>query len=163
MGHTSKKMGEKYNKDEDSPLNVYKATNKETRIDNRLIQAQSPFPKPNHQEMRKIIDDAIVAHADDIQRTTSRDISFFLGETPGRDCDGYHEYHQVRGTYRRTALMEMYYEGAAEEAGSSDDRPSSKRQRFDDGIALLPTISSNQDRQPSHQSSNVLPPSRIQA
>ncbi|OQV10249.1 hypothetical protein CLAIMM_14275 [Cladophialophora immunda] len=100
MGHNNKSMSKFYNGDEDEALNIYKAGNEVTEIDTRILQAPVGYKRPNQLEVRKLIDDYIIANPGKLPGNQN-DAQLFIEPVPQKDHPRSKEYK--RWTERQKA------------------------------------------------------------
>ncbi|KIW25364.1 uncharacterized protein PV07_08548 [Cladophialophora immunda] len=96
MGHNNKSMSKFYNGDEDEALNIYKAGNEVTEIDTRILQAPVGYKRPNQLEVRKLIDDYIIANPGKLPGNQN-DAQLFIEPVPQKDHPRSKEYKRKAG------------------------------------------------------------------
>ncbi|KIX97067.1 uncharacterized protein Z520_07181 [Fonsecaea multimorphosa CBS 102226] len=115
IGHSDKSIGKYYNNDKDQALNILKPQIEISRIDQRLFQAPTTYPRPNRHKIHEMVQKELIAKGDEIIQNSTRGLQFFLGPRPGKNKDGFHKHR---------ALPEL---------------PQTKRQKLSDYISISPT------------------------
>jgi hypothetical protein len=78
LGHRSNLTAQRYNGQEDEPLNIAKAAIPEGRIDRQIQRAARLYVKLSVSELNLLVDKDIQEHPEVLQKS-SRDVSFFIG------------------------------------------------------------------------------------